>query len=320
VANASRTRRTARLIQAIASRKQGITIRQLCAATGASRATLYRDLELLKETGYELDTQTVNGEARYRIAGSEFAQRALSPREHATAALARRALSSLAGTTPVQELERLLQRARSQPMESLRIVIAGPTTRAHPDILEVIADATASQRVLSIRYRGANDNQPRQRRVHPIKLQVVDSTPYLIAWDEGAKSTRTFKPARISVAKKLRDKCRIPAHALTPADSSARSVKIWSSTPIEVRIRIAKGAARYVAEWPLTAEQALEPGPRGTLDVCARVYGLEETLRWTLRWGSNAEAIEPAELRERVARELSQALAPYRSLAARRAR
>lgn len=307
----SRTHRTARLIQAIASRKNGITVRQLCAATGASRATLYRDFELLKESGYTVHTETVNGEARYHIAGSELAHRSLSPREHATAALARHALASLAGTSPMQEIERLLMRARGTPIESLSIDIASPSTRAHPDILRTLQDAAASQRVLIIRYRGANDAQPKQRRVHPIKLQVVDNTPYLIAWDEGAKAARTFKALRISVAKKLRDKCRIPEQASTPQDPRARSVKIWSGAPNDVRIRIAKNAARFASEWPLTPEQTLEPAARGAIDVCARVYGLEETLRWTLRWGQNAEALEPAELRARVEAELAAALARY---------
>jgi predicted DNA-binding transcriptional regulator YafY len=307
----SRARRTARLIQAIASRKQGVTVRQLCAATGASRATLYRDFNLLKETGYTVRTETVNGEARYFIDGSELAQRALSPREHATAALAHRALASIAGTGPVQELERLLLRARGEPMERLNVDIPGPASRAHPDILRSLQAAAAEQRVLSIRYRGTRDEHPKARRVHPIALQVVDGAPYLIAWDEGAKGVRTFKALRVSVAKKLRDKCRVPAHATVPIDARARSVKVWSSAPVDVRIRIAKGAARYASEWPLTPEQAIEPAANGAVDVCARVYGLEETLRWTLRWGQNAEALEPGELRARVAEELGGALARY---------
>lgn len=307
----SRAQRTARLIQAIASRKNGITVRQLCAATGASRATLYRDFDLLKDSGYTLRTQTVSGEARYHITGTELAQRSLSPREHATAALARRALSALAGTAPVQELERLLLRARGEPIEALHIELASPALQAHPDLLHILQDAAAAQRVLLIRYRGAGDAAPKSRRVHPIQVQVVDHAPYLIAWDEGRKGVRTFKAARISIAKKLRDKCRIPEHATKPTDSRARSVKIWSGMPVDVRIRIAKHAARYATEWPLTPEQALQPAPGGAIDVCARVYGLEETLRWTLRWGQNAEAIEPSELRVRVATELTAALASY---------
>lgn len=307
----SRANRTARLIQAIQARKQGSTVRQLCAATGASRATLYRDFDLLKDAGYTLRIDTVNGEARYQLDGSHLAQRTLSPREHATAALARRALLPLAGTVPVQELDRLLRRARGLPIEALRIDIAAPASSAHPDILHAVQDATTEQRVLSIRYRGANDAHPKPRRVHPIQLQVVDGAPYLIAWDEGARGVRTFKTIRISVAKKLRDTCRIPEHATTPADPTARSVKVWSGAPIDVRIRIAPPAARYASEWPLTSDQTLEPAPRGALDVCARVYGLEETLRWTLRWGQNAEALEPAELRTRATTELRTALASY---------
>ena len=318
-APSNRTRRTARLIQAVSARKQGITIRQLCKATGGSRATIYRDFTLLKESGYALEVDTVNGEARYRIAGSELAQRALSPLEHATLALAHRALSPLSGTAPVAELERALARSRGEPRDDLGIDIALAASRAHPDLLRTLQHAAADQRVLIIRYRGAKDPKPKTRRVHPIKVQVVDGTPYLIAWDAAAKAVRTFKAARVSQARKLRDKCRIPDRALEPADATARSVKIWSGGAVDVRIRIAAAAARYVHEWPLVSEQVIEDPKAGAVDVCARVYGLEETMRWVLRWGANAEVIEPRELRERVARELVAALAGYGGEGRRRA-
>jgi proteasome accessory factor B len=311
MSTANRARRIARLIQAIGTRKQGASIRQLMESTGASRPTLYRDLELIRESGYALRAETVGGEARYFVEGSELAQRALSPREHATAALARHALLPLAGTTPVQALEHLLFRARGTPMAPLNVEIAAPASRAHPKVLHTIEAAAAERRVLSIRYRGAKDAHAKPRRVHPIKLQVVDATPYLLAWDESARAVRTFRASRISVARKLRDKCRIPAAATEPVDPRARSVKVWSGSPVDVRIRIAPSAARFATEWPLTSDQSLEPGPGGALDVCARVYGLEETLRWTLRWGRNAEVLEPAELRGRVVEELGAALSGY---------
>jgi predicted DNA-binding transcriptional regulator YafY len=88
-------------------------------------------------------------------------------------------------------------------------------------------------------------------------------------------------------------------------------VKVWSTDPVDVRIRIAKPVARFVPEWPLTPTQQLEPGPRGAIDVCARVYGLRETLRWVLRWGQGAEVRAPQELRELVRIELAAALEGY---------
>jgi predicted DNA-binding transcriptional regulator YafY len=213
---------------------------------------------------------------------------------------------------PVQELERLLARSRSEPQENLRIDVRAPASRAHPDHVQVISDALAAQRVLRLHYRGAKDQAPKARRVHPVQIQVVDGAPYLIAWDEQAKALRKFKVARVTLAKKLREKCRVPSSALGAKDSRARSVKVWSDHPVDVRIRIAKAAARYVHEWPLVPEQTIEDASGGAVDVCARVYGIDEALRWVLRWGASAEVIEPRELRERVVGELSTALASYR--------
>jgi predicted DNA-binding transcriptional regulator YafY len=122
---------------------------------------------------------------------------------------------------------------------------------------------------------------------------------------------RTFKARRISSAKALRSKCVVPETALIAPEDRARSVKVWSDAPVDVRVRIDAAASRYVHEWPLVPGQRLERAPKGAVDVCARVYGLVETMRWVLRWGGAAEALEPPELREQVASEIRRAMAHY---------
>ena len=43
----------------------------------------------------------------------------------------------------------------------------------------------------------------------------------------------------------------------------------------------------------------------------AEVAGTKEVTRWVLHWGSHAEVLAPASLREEVHQELRDALAPY---------
>jgi predicted DNA-binding transcriptional regulator YafY len=149
-----------------------------------------------------------------------------------------------------------------------------------------------------------------------VELQVVDQHPYLIAWDELRRDMRTFKLARVSAAKLLRDRAK-PGRARVAPRPEARSVKVWSSDPVDVRIRIDRTVARFVPEWPLTSTQVVEAAPRGALDVCTRVYGLRETLHWVLRWGSGAEVRAPEALRELVRQELAGALMGYRGAVSR---
>jgi proteasome accessory factor C len=319
VSRADRTRRIARLVAIFASangdpkqtgQAKGLSVGHLVRATRASRATVYRDLELLRESGYDLRVETVNGEARYSLKASKLAIDGMTPKERAAIALARRSLSSIEGTWVVGELDAALARAR--PVEDLDAGVHLPIAPLpyHPDLLKTLHEGVTKRSKLRIRYRGAKDKTPTDRVVHPLHIQVVDQQPYLIAYDEKRREERTFKVARVSAAKLLRERS---TYAPTSAHSGGKtqSVKVWKGEAVEVRIRIAKAAARYIAEWPLVPAQRLEPAPGGAIDVCATVYGVEESVRWTLRWGRNAEAIAPKSFRERVREELAGALAGY---------
>ena len=306
-----RTRRLAALLRVLNGGSKGCTITQVVQATGTSKATAYRDLELLRQSGYTLQIKTVNGEARYTAIASELTSQPMSARERAALLLARRALSSVEGTWLVQELDALLRQGRSVGETQSGVLFKLGLLSYDPKILQTLHDAVTQQRVLRIRYRGAEDASARSRIVHPVRLQVADQQPYLLAWDESKRALRVFKAARVRQATKLRSKSRMPASALEAMDQ-AHSVKIWQNEPCEVRIRIAPAAARFVHEWPLVPGQVLESGSDGSVVVCATVYGLPETLRWTLRWGRNAEVLSPSTLRESVQRELSEALAAYK--------
>src|SRR4051812_38635928 len=109
MARVDRTRRVARLISVLSGNKKGSTITQIMKATGTSKATAYRDLELVRESGYTLETATLNGEARYTLLASDFAREAMTAREHAALLLARRALSGVEGTWLARELDTILK-------------------------------------------------------------------------------------------------------------------------------------------------------------------------------------------------------------------
>jgi predicted DNA-binding transcriptional regulator YafY len=298
------------LVAVLSGQAKGCSIQHIMRATNSSRATAYRDLELLRQSGYILEVETVNGEARYSVAASALAVREMTPRERAAIALARRALSSIEGTWLVRELDAVLSRAHAVATQDGGVQLALSHPRYDPEIMRVLHQGVTARRKLRIRYRGADDEVPRERVVHPVEIHVVDQQPYLIAWDELRCDLRTFKLARVSATKLLRDKAapKLPTRA---ARSDVKAVKVWSTEPIDVRIRIAKPVARFVTEWPLTPTQELETAPRGAVDVCARVYGLSETLRWVLRWGKGAEVRAPEALRELVREELAAALAGY---------
>ncbi len=70
-----------------------------------------------------------------------------------------------------------------------------------------------------------------------------------------------------------------------------------------ISIRFDAAVAPRVAETQWHPSQVLEMADDGTLLWRARVSGVLEIRSWILGWGRDAEVLEPAELRDWVARQ-----------------
>jgi predicted DNA-binding transcriptional regulator YafY len=82
--------------------------------------------------------------------------------------------------------------------------------------------------------------------------------------------------------------------------------------PVLVRIRFDKRWADWVAERTWHATQKLERRAAGALELTMEAGGAADVRTWVLSFGAGAEVLEPASLREDVARELTKAAARYR--------
>lgn len=136
-----------------------------------------------------------------------------------------------------------------------------------------------------------------------------DNQLFLDAFDTGEQKIKTYKPARMTN----------PEVALTRAASHpeycpelfANAIKTWSAPPVEVEIHISPRKARFLREWPLHENQAVEILEDGSARVTATVAGLEEVGKWVLSWGRDAVVRRPSELRRALQDELQAALAGY---------
>ncbi len=54
------------LLQALRASRRGLTVAMLVAETGSCRATVYRDLRVLRDAGVWIERELVNGQARHR--------------------------------------------------------------------------------------------------------------------------------------------------------------------------------------------------------------------------------------------------------------
>ena len=87
--------------------------------------------------------------------------------------------------------------------------------------------------------------------------------------------------------------------------------KVIHDRPVNVTIRFDKKAAGYIKEKIWHHSQKIEPQKDGSIIFSAEVAGIDEVKHWVMSWGTSAEVIEPAYLREEIAQELQLSLKKY---------
>lgn len=298
-----------RLVELLHDSPRGLSTGHIERHLGASRATCYRDLNVLKAAGVAIQSDMVNGEVRYRVDQHDIAALSPTPLQLLALRVARAMLSPFQGMRLVRELDTLLGHTQGKP-ERLPFALADKYPPAEPGVTEAVERSLEQRRRLRFAYRSPTSDQSSQRSVDPIAMRAVEGQLYLVAFDTEKQAARTFKLLRMGEAEVLPD-AAVPHPEVDEETMFADSVKAWSGDSQQVVIKIPARLAGVANEWPLVATQQVQDQGDGTALVRARVSGLVEAMRWALRWGADAEAIAPEELRRMMSTELTTALRKY---------
>ncbi|HJL18315.1 MAG TPA: WYL domain-containing protein [Sandaracinaceae bacterium LLY-WYZ-13_1] len=292
-----------RLIETLHAHRRGLTVAALRDRLGTSRSTLYRDLRVLYDAGVPLERERINGEIRHRLVGPRLPSLGADLSQRAAAGLARQLLDALRGSSWVEALEAL------DPIDEGIVDVSARGPAPDAQIVARVESAIRRGRCVKLLHRGRRDDEASWRTVEPRQLLHRDGQPYLHAYCLDRDAWRTFKLLRIERAEP--SPFAVDPDRVVPDEAHPHAVRVWDGAPIEVTVRLSPDAARLAPEWPLVADQHLEPTPDGSVVVRATVAGLVETKRWVLGWGAAAHVLEPAELRDAVRDELVGALSHY---------
>ncbi len=163
--------------------------------------------------------------------------------------------------------------------------------RAIGDCLEVTFD-----------YRKPGETSPALRRVQPLHLTHRDGRWYLIGYDLDRTGMRTYALGRIL------DVVLSDVWFERPKDFSvdryfAAALGVMNGTEKHrVRIRFDPYAADHVRDRFWHESQTIEEFEDGSIELSLVLADLLEVQRLILQWGGLAEAVEPPELRQRLAK------------------
>jgi proteasome accessory factor B len=295
------------MLMEMQSHPRGVTASGMSERLEIGLSTIYRYLDLLKNSPLPLAFETVNGEKRYWLVADVFSLPRPSEGKVVALSLARQFLAPLEGLEAVKEIDSFLK--LSPKVGELPASTAEHGPAHNPQHLRVLERAKNQRNAVRLRYRGPQ-GRTQERVVEPVDLRHHDGHVYARTWDVAKRAWRTFKLARIQEAEVVVGQdCVHPPYDV--GAGFADSVGVWSGHPVQVRIRVAPENATLVREHPLSTRAHVTEGADGSLLIEDRVAGLVEVMVWVMRWGRHAEVLEPAELRQRVREEHAAAAALY---------
>jgi predicted DNA-binding transcriptional regulator YafY len=329
-----RAMRASRLVQLLLLLQTNgkMTASRLATELEVSVRTIYRDIEALSGAGVPIYAEAGPGGGVRLVDGYRTRLTGLTAEEAEALAL-----SGLPGAASELGLGTVLAAAQLKvdaalPPE-LRSRAVRMRERFHLDApgwfareeqvphLAALSRAVWEEERAEIRY-WKWDGEVR-RAIDPLGLVLKAGVWYLVALSGRTRSMRTFRVSRVQSVKLLGEPCLRPDDfdlAARWAQSSTDYIDSWPTMDVTVRIRAERlWLIRHVVE-PGAAQRALaeagEPDADGWVTVTIGFESAEVGAHALLQFGADLEALEPPELRERLAATAAAMVERYSSVPA----
>jgi predicted DNA-binding transcriptional regulator YafY len=326
-------RKLARLREALEAAPEGLALTDLAAALRVTTRSVRRYLrELAVVTDLDSIETAPGGVHLWRIKPSERGRTLPIRRTQAYGLLAaRRIFDAMRGSALYDELDvvtrQLLQLARRPTRSGVaeiasdkrledRFVYVPEVARSYGHKgaeLDDLFRAVADLRVLTFRYRArSTDSRGERVTLHPYAMILHRGAVHCVGLDVGRGEVRDFLLDKLSDTEASEAERFSLPDDFTVDDFVHGSFGIGGVTAkTRVMVEFDPSVSDEVRAERVHPSQKLAAAPDGRVRLSMTVGRLESVTRWVLGFGKAARVIEPAELREAVARELRLALDRY---------
>ncbi len=314
-----------RLIQRLARSHYGVGLDDLATELDCVRRTVYRDLDALMAAGFPVVSERRDGRVLYRFLDTfQWGSVPFTPDEILSLAFGEDLLRALEGTVFHDSIRSALDKIRSSlgPELSEYLARLGETFRVLPgphgryaemrDTIRALHDAVLGQERVRVRYRTGRSGQERAREIDPYRVWYRAGALYVVGLDHLSDEIRTFAVGRILELEPLGTRFEVREDFDFDAYVGS-AFGVIPETPTAVHIRFDPRWAHWVAERTWHPSQTIETLDSGHLELRMEVGAAADLRTWVLSFGSGAEVLEPATLRDEVRRELEAGAARYRS-------
>lgn len=299
------------LVNLLQSGERYLTASKLANRLGVNERTIYRDLQSLPDLGVQ-----VSNDCGYRV------ERGNLPVTIQPDAEDIQLIQELINSSPLSQLQPHQEDCRKLLMK-LECLIPEPSEEEttinylEPLICDRLEFSTPDleracneHRVCAMNYQALDETEPSLRTIHPYRIVIRSAQWYLIALDAAKRELRLYHYLRIKGMQVMKHTFeRDPTLDLTRFFED--SWNVFHGPKHRVRLRVRGVAARLISERTSPRELNIAWTSQDEAVVIAEVCGEQEIINWTLSMGSNAEILEPQDLREKVSRILSASLRLY---------
>ncbi len=198
-----------------------------------------------------------------------------------------------------EKLARVAERPlakHSNPAVVMRVSDAAldPERSATFDLLQ-----RAQREHQSVRFGYVDKAGKRSRRhADPYGFVISQGRVYAIAFDRGRGALRVFALDGIDDAQIAPQRFVLPEDFDVAAFAGGSISGVMSAEKLTpVTVRFASVVARAAKADRVVRERTIVDGADGSVDITYEVADPREFVRWTLRWGAEAEILRPADVR-----------------------
>lgn len=307
------------------------TAQDLADEHGVTERTIRRDIEALQEAGFPLYDERTDGRKVWRLVDG-YKQRltqTFTLAELAALYFGKNLMSFLGGAPFAQDLEAAFGKIREAlPAKSLPYLARiQDLFSARPDpwkdyskkqeVIAAFIDATLHQRQVRIAYYSFNSRKTKSYTLDPYRVVYYHGGLYLYARAHEYGEVRTFAVERTERIEVLDASFEIPADFnVSEYARGAFGIAGGNAEPVEI---VFDGEmAGYIRERVWHESQSLEDRADGSVVLKMNVAPGWELRSWIKGFLPHARVVQPASLRDEIARDIENARKSFAAPAPRR--
>jgi Predicted transcriptional regulator len=197
-----------------------------------------------------------------------------------------------------ERLGKVIAKLPADPIpDALRYASLGATG----DVQYLLAVRTAlrARRKVKLTYRKSGAVSAAARVVCPYALVAVSGALYVVAHCEESHGVRIFRLDRVEGAELLAERFEVP-ETFSVDDVLTDGKALSADRNRVLRVRYSSRVARWIAE-----REGVEPAADGSVTIDHPLVDTAWAVRHVLRYGADAEVLEPAEVRDELRRTLT---------------